>query len=103
MVCRCAYRVDGNSGDCAWAEVQGSESAVVGVHCGIVGLGNDDWAPYACGDPCRGGAGAAVTNAELSQYLVSSDAGFISVDYDAIFEATNYYDYLADVSEKYNR
>jgi TonB-dependent receptor len=40
---------------------------------------------------CNGQAGSAVTQANLAQYLIPGPAGFISVDYDAFFDATNYH------------
>jgi TonB-dependent receptor len=45
---------------------------------------------------CNGQAGSAVPQASLAQYLIPGPAGFISVDYDAFFEATNYYDLSAN-------
>lgn len=68
----------------------------------IEGLDNSgEWENFACrggyidgsADPrpgCRGVPGSAIENSELADYLVPSEAGFISVDYAAIFEATNY-------------
>jgi TonB-dependent receptor len=44
---------------------------------------------------CNGQAGSAVPAASLAQYLIPGPAGFISVDYDAFFEATNYHDLSA--------
>ena len=41
---------------------------------------------------CNGQAGSAVTQANLAQYLIPGPAGFINVDYDAFFAATNYHE-----------
>ncbi len=45
----------------------------------------------AAAPPCNGQAGSAITQANLAQYLIPGPAGFISVDYDAFFDATNYH------------
>ncbi|MBL4827329.1 MAG: TonB-dependent receptor [Spongiibacteraceae bacterium] len=47
---------------------------------------------------CRGGDSALIPNSQLSQYLLPSDAGFISVDYNKLFAATNYRAFLAKLS-----
>ena len=76
------------------------------MHRGISGRDNSrEWQQHVCGGGgafipapgtapgCNGQAGSAVTQANLSQYLTSGPAGFITVDYDAFFDATNYHEY----------
>lgn len=41
---------------------------------------------------CNGQAGSAIPQTALAQYLIPGPAGFISVDYDAFFDATNYHE-----------
>jgi TonB-dependent receptor len=75
------------------------------LYRGISGRDNSrEWQQLACGGggafipapanapACNGQAGSAVTQANLSQYLIPGPAGFISVDYDAFFAATNYHE-----------
>ena len=76
------------------------------MHRGISGRDNSRaWQQAVCGGggafiaapatapPCNGQAGSAVTQANLAQYLIPGPAGFIDVNYDAFFAATNYYEY----------
>jgi TonB-dependent receptor len=76
------------------------------MHRGISGRDNSRaWQQEVCGGGgpfipapatapgCNGQAGSAVPQASLAQYLIPGPAGFISVDYDAFFEATNYHNY----------
>jgi len=73
-------------------------------HRGISGRDNSrEWQQIVCGGggayiaapatapPCNGQAGSAIAQANLAQYLIPGPAGFISVDYDAFFAATNYH------------
>jgi TonB-dependent receptor len=73
------------------------------MYRGISGRDNSrEWQQLVCGGGgafipapaaapgCNGQAGSAVTQANLAQYLIPGPAGFISVDYDAFFDATNY-------------
>jgi TonB-dependent receptor len=74
------------------------------MYRGISGRDNSrEWQQLVCGGggafiaapatapPCNGQAGSAVPQAGLAQYLIPGPAGFISVDYDAFFAATNYH------------
>ena len=74
------------------------------MHRGISGRDNSrEWQQAVCGGGgvyipapgtapgCNGQAGSAVPQANLAQYLVPGPAGFITVDYDSFFEATNYH------------
>ena len=76
------------------------------MHRGISGRDNSRaWQQEVCGGGgvfipapatapgCNGQAGSAVTQANLAQYLISGPAGFINVDYDAFFAATNYHEF----------
>ncbi|MEO8063913.1 MAG: TonB-dependent receptor [Pseudomonadota bacterium] len=76
------------------------------MHRGISGRDNSRaWQQAVCGGGgafipapgsapgCNGQAGSAVTQANLAQYLISGPAGFINVDYDAFFAATNYHEF----------
>ena len=69
----------------------------------ITALDNSDrWQQITCGGggtylprpnaqpACTGGAGSAITNAQLASYLLPGPAGFITVDYDKFKAATNY-------------
>ncbi len=73
------------------------------MYRGISGRDNSrEWQQLVCGGggayipapatapACNGQAGSAVPQASLAQYLIPGPAGFISVDYDAFFAATNY-------------
>jgi TonB-dependent receptor len=74
------------------------------MYRGISGRDNSrEWQQLVCGGGgayipapaaapgCNGQAGSAVPQASLAQYLIPGPAGFISVDYDAFFDATNYH------------
>jgi len=76
------------------------------MHRGISGRDNSRaWQQEVCGGGgpfipapgtapgCNGQAGSAVGQADLAQYLTAGPAGFITVDYDAFFAATNYHEY----------
>ena len=76
------------------------------MHRGISGRDNSRaWQQAVCGGggpfiaapatapACNGQAGSAVTQANLAQYLIPGPAGFINVDYDAFFAATNYHEF----------
>jgi TonB-dependent receptor len=76
------------------------------MHRGISGRDNSRaWQQHVCGGggafipapanapACNGQAGSAVTQANLAQYLIPGPAGFIDVDYDAFFAATNYHEF----------
>jgi len=76
------------------------------MHRGISGRDNSRaWQQAVCGGggpfiaapatapACNGQAGSAVTQANLAQYLIPGPAGFIDVDYDAFFAATNYHEF----------
>jgi TonB-dependent receptor len=69
----------------------------------IMALDNSDrWQQITCGGggtfyprpntqpACTGGAGSAITNAQLPSYLKPGPLGFITVDYDKFKAATNY-------------
>jgi TonB-dependent receptor len=69
----------------------------------ITALDNSDrWQQITCGGggtylprpntqpACTGGAGSAITNAQLASYLKPGPLGFITVDYDKFKAATNY-------------
>ncbi len=73
------------------------------MYRGISGRDNSrQWQQLVCGGggtfidapapapACNGQAGSTITQANLAQYLIPGPAGFISVDYDAFFDATNY-------------
>lgn len=52
------------------------------------------WQAAACegaGDVCSGGAGAAIPNSQLGNYLLPGPDGFITFDYSKLFAQTNYY------------
>ena len=94
--------------DWTWGDEK--TNVVVGVaydnyHRGISGRDNSrEWQQLVCGGGgayipppagapgCNGQAGSAVTAANLAQYLIPGPAGFINVDYDAFFAATNYHE-----------
>jgi TonB-dependent receptor len=74
------------------------------LYRGISGRDNSrEWQQSVCGGGgpyipapatapgCNGQAGSIVPQASLSQYLIPGPAGFINVDYDAFFDATNYH------------
>jgi len=68
---------------------------------------SDRWQQLVCGGggtftprpapqpACNGAAGSAVTNAQIGNYLRPGPNGFIAVDYDAFFAATNYSEFAS--------
>lgn len=57
--------------------------------CGGGGITPEDPVPAPI-PACTGGPGSAVTNADLANFIRPGELGFVMVDYDAFFAATNF-------------
>src|SRR5690606_21970396 len=78
--------------DAASRFIQGSDGSALWENFTCRGGWTEDSADPRPG--CRGVPGSQVPNSELHNYLIASEAGFISVDYDRIFADTNYQSFL---------